>query len=192
MARQNTVTNWSNSISTVYPVAGQDNDTQGFRDNFTNIKNAFTNASKQFSDINNNAVFIDQTNNLSGNILQNATLQSFGQLVIDKTLVPASGSQTVDFTEGNYQKWALSSSTNFTVINWPASKIHATVRLELHNTSATNITVSVLTGTNTLLLDAMSSTAFPATLNTTTTYIYDIASADGGVTQLAKLSGRYN
>jgi len=47
MSRQNTVTNWSNSISTVYPVAGQDNDTQGFRDNFTNIKNAFTNASKQ-------------------------------------------------------------------------------------------------------------------------------------------------
>jgi hypothetical protein len=75
MSRQNTVTNWSNSISTVYPVAGQDNDTQGFRDNFTNIKNAFTNASKQFTDINNNAVFIDQTNNLGGSILQNATFQ---------------------------------------------------------------------------------------------------------------------
>jgi hypothetical protein len=192
MSRQNTVTNWSNNISTVYPVAGQDNDTQGFRDNFTNIKNAFTNASNQFSDINNNAIFIDQTNNLGGNILQNATLQSYGQLVQDKTLVPVGGAQTVDFTEGNYQKWALSSSTNFTVINWPASKIHANVRLELYNTSATNITVSVLTGTNTLLLDAQSSTAFPATLNTTTTYIYDIASTDGGVTQLAKLTGRYN
>jgi hypothetical protein len=52
--------------------------------------------------------------------------------------------------------------------------------------------MSVLTGTNTLLLDAQSSTAFPATLNTTTTYIYDIATTNGGVTQLAKLSGRYN
>jgi hypothetical protein len=192
MARQNTVTNWSNSISTVYPVAGQDNDTQGFRDNFTNIKNAFTNASKQFSDINSNGVFVDQTNDLGGNILQNATLQSSGQLVLDNTLVPVGGSQTVDFTEGNYQKWALNSSTNFTVINWPASKIYASVKLELHNTSATNITVSVLTGTNTLLLDAMTSTAFPATLNTTTTYIYEVATTNGGVTQLAKLSGRYN
>lgn len=28
-----------NNINTLYPVAGQDNDTQGFRDNFRNIKN---------------------------------------------------------------------------------------------------------------------------------------------------------
>ena len=27
-----------NNIDTTYPVAGQDNDSQGFRDNFTNIK----------------------------------------------------------------------------------------------------------------------------------------------------------
>lgn len=192
MARQNTVTNWSNSISTVYPVAGQDNDTQGFRDNFTNIKNAFTNASKQFDNINSNGVFIDQTNNFNGGILQNVTLQSSGQLVQDNTLVPVGGAVTVDFTEGNYQKWSLNSSTNLTVINWPASKIYASVRLELHNTSATNITVSVLTGTNTLLLDAQTNTTFPATLNTTTAYVYDITSSNGGVTQMVKLSGRYN
>ena len=32
------------SIDTAYPVAGQDNDSQGFRDNFSNIKQALDNA----------------------------------------------------------------------------------------------------------------------------------------------------
>ena len=27
-----------NNVDTTYPIAGQDNDSQGFRDNFTNIK----------------------------------------------------------------------------------------------------------------------------------------------------------
>ena len=30
-----------NNIDSAYPVAGQDNDSQGFRDNFTNIKTNF-------------------------------------------------------------------------------------------------------------------------------------------------------
>ena len=33
-----------NNIDTAYPVAGQDNDSQGFRDNFTNIKTNFSSA----------------------------------------------------------------------------------------------------------------------------------------------------
>ena len=37
-----TVTNYSNQIDTGYPVAGIDNDTQGFRDNFVAIQRAFT------------------------------------------------------------------------------------------------------------------------------------------------------
>ena len=32
------------NIDGTYPVAGQDNDSQGFRDNFTNIKTNFTSA----------------------------------------------------------------------------------------------------------------------------------------------------
>ena len=31
-----------NAIDQTYPVAGQDNDSQGFRDNFSNIKTSLT------------------------------------------------------------------------------------------------------------------------------------------------------
>ena len=37
----------ANNIDGTYPIAGQDNDSQGFRDNFTNIKNNFTNAKSE-------------------------------------------------------------------------------------------------------------------------------------------------
>jgi len=39
------------NIDVTYPIAGQDNDTQGFRDNFTNIKNNFTVARGEISDL---------------------------------------------------------------------------------------------------------------------------------------------
>jgi len=39
------------SIDTTYPVAGQDNDSQGFRDNFTNIKDNFTEAETEIEDL---------------------------------------------------------------------------------------------------------------------------------------------
>ena len=40
-----------NNINGAYPVAGQDNDSQGFRDNFTNIKTNFDYASAEITDL---------------------------------------------------------------------------------------------------------------------------------------------
>jgi len=39
------------NIDITYPIAGQDNDTKGFRDNFTNIRNNFTIAASEISAI---------------------------------------------------------------------------------------------------------------------------------------------
>ena len=45
-----------NNIDGTYPVAGQDNDSQGFRDNFTNIRNNLTFAKAEIEDLQNKAV----------------------------------------------------------------------------------------------------------------------------------------
>ena len=42
------------NIDITYPIAGQDNDTQGFRTNFTNIRNNFTQAAKEITDLQGN------------------------------------------------------------------------------------------------------------------------------------------
>jgi hypothetical protein len=41
----------SNNIDITYPIAGQDNDTQGFRDNFRNIKNNLNTARQEISEL---------------------------------------------------------------------------------------------------------------------------------------------
>ena len=46
-----TVTNFSQQINTNYPIPGVDNDTQGFRDNFINIKQALNVAANEITEI---------------------------------------------------------------------------------------------------------------------------------------------
>ena len=74
MASSITTTN----IDTTYPVAGQDNDSQGFRDNFTNIKTALDTASTEITDLESKAVLKAA---LSGESLNNdgagAVLEDF-------------------------------------------------------------------------------------------------------------------
>ena len=41
----------ANNIDGTFPVAGVDNDSQGFRTNFTNIKNNFTYAGTEIGDL---------------------------------------------------------------------------------------------------------------------------------------------
>jgi hypothetical protein len=48
-----------NNVNTAYPVAGQDNSTQGFRDNFTNIKLNFTYAAAEITALQNVVAFND-------------------------------------------------------------------------------------------------------------------------------------
>ena len=46
-----TITNYSNNIDTLFPVPGQDNDSQGFRDNFANIRQALNIAAGEISNL---------------------------------------------------------------------------------------------------------------------------------------------
>jgi hypothetical protein len=51
-----------NTINITYPIAGQDNDTQGFRDNFSGIKNNFSVAMGEISALQaNSAISITTT-----------------------------------------------------------------------------------------------------------------------------------
>ena len=68
-----------------YPVAGQDNDSQGFRDNFTNTKTNFERAAAEITDLQSKVVLKAQltgvtgqpTNNMNGLPLRNLQLQEF-------------------------------------------------------------------------------------------------------------------
>jgi hypothetical protein len=68
-----------NNVNGNFPVAGQDNDSQGFRDNFTNILNNFTQAATEITTLQNSVTTIQSTIPTSGNV--NGVYGNFSQKV---------------------------------------------------------------------------------------------------------------
>jgi hypothetical protein len=83
------------NIDGTYPKAGQDNSSQGFRDNFSAIKNNFTEAKTEIESLQTNKANLNATNNFSGNVISNAVLQT-ATITADTTFsflnLPSSGS----------------------------------------------------------------------------------------------------
>ena len=55
-----------NNIDILYPIAGQDNDTQGFRDNFRNIKNNLNTAAQEITALQGNVSLAPRINYAGG------------------------------------------------------------------------------------------------------------------------------
>ena len=77
------------NINGNFPVYGQDNKTQGFRDNFTNIKSNFVFTKNEIEDIQNKAIFKSAlagttlTNDMQGSILENPQLKAWTESFFD-------------------------------------------------------------------------------------------------------------
>lgn len=110
------------SINENFPVAGQDNDTQVFRDNFDSIKTALSTAKTEITDLEDNAVRSDTTNNLNGNIIQNAKFQNNSDVVLEGQVFDVSiTSFTIDFQNGPYQIFTITNSNfTFDFLNFPS------------------------------------------------------------------------
>lgn len=108
----------TSSISTTginvnYPVAGVDNNSQGFRDNFSAIANQFTTAASEITALQNNAVVSNSSNNLNGNTQQNLNLLQFTEQAYQFSSGLETGSTELNWLNGGYQ-YATTTATNGT------------------------------------------------------------------------------
>jgi hypothetical protein len=124
-------------IDPTYPVAGQDNDTQGFRDNFSNIQQALELASADLQELQSKAVLKstiatnnDATNDLGGSSIVNGVYNEFYATAYAPTN-PVTTSQDVNLENGSFQAFVMGSNIQFTFKGWPASGIYACVRVHL-------------------------------------------------------------
>ena len=102
------------TINENYPVAGQDNDTQTFRDNFNSIKSNFEVTSTEITDLQTNVVRKDTTNDLALNVISNAVLQNNRNQTFDGGAVPIlnqTGATSIDFMNGPYQIFRIGPTT---------------------------------------------------------------------------------
>jgi hypothetical protein len=138
-----------NNINGAYPVAGQDNDSQGFRDNFTNTQTNFGYASAEITDLQNKVILkapLDGSstynNNMGGAKIIAAQLQGTQATVVE--LGTVTGSVTINYAAGHYQYNTTTTgsiSLNFT--NFPTAGSGVTpqgwviVRVTISNTAHT-------------------------------------------------------
>lgn len=132
-----------NNIDGTYPVAGQDNNSQGFRDNFTNIKTNFQYAEDEINDLQSKVVLkaalTGQTldNDMLGSLLSNAQIQDFSATRV--ALGTLSGSVTINYTLGHYQTVTTGGSISLAFSNFSAAGTQSwvTVRVTVASTAHT-------------------------------------------------------
>lgn len=111
----------STTIDATYPVAGVDNDTQGFRDNFAIIKDNFASAKTEIEELQDNTVKLNAANNFEGSYIIDANLQAVTQKYF--TLgTDVTTDINVSFENGHYQTITVGTegtALTFTLADWP-------------------------------------------------------------------------
>jgi hypothetical protein len=182
-----------NNIDGQYPVAGQDNNSQGFRDNFTNTRTNFEFAANEITELQNKAILktalIGGTlqNNMGNAVISNAQLIGQTTNVVTLGNVTASTANIV-FGVGSYQTATTQGNTQLNLTGWPSAGLYATVRLQLTTTAANaNITVPASISANTnasytslQYIIGRSAASNVITISNTGTYVFEFSSPDGG------------
>lgn len=174
-----------NNIDGNYPVAGVPNNTQGFRDNFTNIRTNFQYAEGEIDDLQAKVVLKSALtgttldNNMNDNLLYALKLQDVSYTYVQNTAT--SGAITIDYSAAQYQYVSTSGSISLNFTNWPAAGSQGVIQLAVNitNTAYTlTLPAAVTLGTTGLQGYASNVITFAAT----GTYQFAFSTVDGGTT----------
>ena len=188
----------SDAIDALYPVAGQDNDSQGFRDNFSTIKNSLATAKTEITTLQNDTAKKNADNDFNGNKIQEANLISTTEQTYATGELTAS--QNISFENGHYQIVTVGGDITITLTDWAASGKLCKLRLEVKSDgTGRQLTINVGSG-GSLKLDkgfllsdstVQGQMTNPFNLGGVETYMMDFWTHIGGLTVYAKLAGEF-
>jgi hypothetical protein len=143
------------AINENFPVAGQDNDTQVFRDNFDTIKTNFSTAKTEITDLQDNAARTDEDNDFLYNVVGSVTLNDAYLRKKDYGAAISAGTQDVSFKQAMYHVIKLSANTSLSFSEFPTGAVDTTglgqigkATLELYGDgNARTITITTSGGT---------------------------------------------
>ena len=111
------------AINENFPVAGQDNDTQVFRDNFDTIKTNFSEAKTEITDLQDNAARTDQDNDFLYNVVGSLTLQDAYLRKKEYGAAIVAGTQEVSFKQAMYHVIKLGANTSLSFSDFPTGAV---------------------------------------------------------------------
>jgi hypothetical protein len=174
-----------NNVDGTYPVAGQPNNTQGFRDNFTNIKTNFSYAGTEITDLQNNGIFkaalsgTTLDNNMADNLIYAVKLQDVSYTYVQNTA--SAGSINIDYSAGPYQYISTTGSISLNFENWPVSGTAGVIQIAVNVTStAHTLTLPAAVTLGTTGIQGYSGGVI--TFAATGTYQFEFSTSDGGTT----------
>jgi hypothetical protein len=174
-----------NNIDGAYPVAGQDNNSQGFRDNFTNTRTNFQYAADEITDLQNKVVLKQALtgtvldNDMLGSVLSNAQLQDMSETRV--ALGSLSGSVGINYASGSYQTVTTNGSISLAFTNFPAAGALGTVAVQITvSSTAHTVTFPAAVSVNVIGIQGYASNV--VTFAATGTYTFVFSTSDGGTT----------
>ena len=180
----------ASNIDGTFPVAGQDNSSQGFRDNFTNTKNNFQFAHDEITDLQSKVLVKSAlsgsalNNDMAGGLIGNVLTQGVREKVYD--FGTTSGAQSVDFSLSSYFTIQLAGSVTFTFVNVPSLGTNAanyTVKIEIvvPNVGYT-VTIPMSVTKNSATIAGLNTGTNTITFTETGTFIFEFTTVDSGTT----------
>ena len=177
-----------NNINGAYPVAGQDNNSQGFRDNFTNTATNFQYAANEITALQNNTVLTTDLasssnpvfNNLLTSTLSNGYLQNMYTPLVAQS--STSGAITINYALGSYQTiGATTGSVQLGFSNFPSAGKVATVVVQIQiSSTAHTLQFPTSVNVNTTGIPGLNTSTNVMTFASIGTYAFQFTTSNGG------------
>jgi len=182
------------NIDENYPVAGQDNDSQGFRDNFLAIKTGLGVAKSEITALQDNAGGLetsvygaDEGSDFNDRVIARAELRDTSYTAPGRVSVSDGGS--VDYTAGHYQRIQLNEDTELTIANSSPNNTLTHLTIDVTATGSTRtFALNTASGAN---LYKQASLTFPMNIELNKVYIFNVWSPDNGTTLFVDYNGEY-
>jgi hypothetical protein len=180
-----------NNINGAYPVAGQDNNSQGFRDNFTNTSTNFQYAADEISDLQSKAVLKQALtgtvldNDMLGSALSNALLSNMSENVV--ALGTVSGTTVINYALASYQTLTTNGAVSLSFTNFPAAGAAASVVVQV--TVASTIHTLILpaaVSVNNTGIQGLNTSTNTITFAATGVYSFEFSTSNGGSTSTVR------
>jgi hypothetical protein len=191
-------------VNANYPVAGQDNDSQGFRDNFSVISSNFVAAKAEIVALQTNGAVKNADNNFLGNSIINADFKNTTETAFIATTT-VNTSQNINVDNGAYQEFTVGADITLTLANWSSTtaktgRVRVHVKSDLAAGASDNRTITfasnagggtIKTNTNWPSNDLTAVIGAPNLGESTKYYAFEFVSYDSGATVWAEYLGIY-
>ena len=175
------------NIDGTFPKAGQDNTSQGFRDNFSATKNNFTEAVTEIVALQTHKANMNAASDFTDNEVTRAKFKDTSETIYAHGTT--GGAITLNHENGHYQTITSNASITLTFTNWPTSSTLGRIVLDItYALTAHTITIPSAVLVSGLVLggDGSSNTI---TCPTSGRYIYEFTTPDAGTTILMNQLG---